>query len=128
MAQLKIIRPEGAITPEVFNRHQQNVQTALDGIENPSQATQATINKNYSVLATDEVVFADSTRGPLTVSLPATGIRTVTVKAISSSTNAVTVQSANSSQIDGTQSQISLAPTTVKAFRYDTLNKLWRTL
>lgn len=107
---------------------QENIQAAFKELPKPpSDPTQTAINENYVVKATDEFIFVDSRRGALTISLPAPGTRTVTIRNVSASTNAVNVQAANALPINQTQSIIQIEPLTTKSFRYDNQTRVWWT-
>lgn len=60
------------------------------------------VTANYTVLVTDDIVYVDSTAGPITITLPAVSVATkpVIIKKITSDANIVTVAPNGTDQIE----------------------------
>jgi hypothetical protein len=127
MAQFEFIRT----ADEVLNRIQQNVAIALSDVSSTDQlSTIASVNKDYSVLATDVLVFVDAASGPKTVTLPASGTsKPVTIRKTDASGNAVTIRVSDASKINGGAPTRTLTVAdVVLTAAFDTSSKGWWTL
>lgn len=106
----------------------QLIQLAFDKVPDASVSVSAYITKNYTVSSNVDFVFADSSGGAITVTLPSTGTSTVTVRNTSSSSNAVTVQQANAAKISGSQAVVAVSANKSVAFRWNSMAKVWFTV
>jgi hypothetical protein len=101
------IRPTAAFSNVINRNDGQNVVNLKVPVVGTYQGTTRTITSSYTVNQwNDEVILADATAGPLTITLPSAsdaGVR-LSIKKIDSSANAVTVSPASGQTIEGAAS------------------------
>lgn len=108
-----------------LDRVLQSFQQAIDQISTTQTPTRVSVKADYTVKATDDLVFVDASAGPVKITLPPTGSTPVMLRKTDASGNAVTVQTTGGQKINGgTVLPMGVANT----YAYDVRSKAWHQL